>query len=85
MEITIDADLDDILYQCSSRDIKYLINYLVENNHIHKLQTKPQHINKKSNIHDDLWDEALIKLKDNRHLLSVSEVNYIQQIANKIP
>lgn len=69
---------------CSRRELKNLIDYLVDEGHI----SKEQGMNKTSgvrnpNINDDIYFEAIDALVKVRHLLSIEEEEYIIKLSDK--
>ena len=80
----IDIDAWDYISACSNREVKELIEALVENGHLDSFNGQVKPANVHNSLLDDEWSETLNKLRDSRHLLSVEEENTIIKIANKL-
>lgn len=81
----IDIEPGDFLDSCNEREVKELIDALVEDGHISETQK-----NKKvegaigtPNMQDVIFWESLDHLKKCRDLLSIHEENYINNMAHK--
>lgn len=79
--LDVDIDIDEFLSNCSQKDIKYIIDSLIEDGHLDK---KIIDIEKKKSVLDNDWQDSLDKLKNNRHRLTVEEENVIQKICDKL-
>lgn len=79
--LDVDIDIDEFLSNCSKKDIKYIIDCLVEDGHLDK---KIIDIEKKKSVFDNDWQDSLDKLKNNRYRLTVEEENVIQKICDKL-
>lgn len=82
INLYIDFEIDEILFNCSKRNIQEIIEYLIKNGYILKEQIVT---NQSKNMHDDLWYEAITKLLKNRHVLSKYQIDKIEEIARNIP
>ena len=80
----IDIDAWDYISACSNREVKELIEALVEDGHLDSFNGQVKPANVHNSLLDDEWSETLNKLRDSRHLLSVEEENTIIKIANKL-
>jgi hypothetical protein len=83
-----DIDIDPIEFvdACTSRERQELIDYLVECGHISEDQKDIKTNNhgvRRPNINDESFWGSLDYLKKCRHLLSLDEENYINNIADK--
>lgn len=68
--------------ECSKRDIEELIDVLINDGHLDTFNGKVKPSNSNT-LMDDEWNEALEKLRNSRHLLSIEEENRITDIAKK--
>ena len=86
VSVNMDLNVDDFLSSCSKKDIKYLIECLVEDGHIDTLNLTLLNNNaKKTNlINDDIWNSIIKKLLEKRHQLSSEEETTVLNIADKI-
>jgi hypothetical protein len=79
----IDIDAWDYISACSNREVKELIEALVEQGHLDSFNGQVKVSNPQNNLLDDEWWESLVKLRDSRHLLSNDEEFLIRNIANR--
>jgi len=75
----IDIDAWDYISACSNREVKELIEALIEQGHLDSFKVN----NPQNNLFGDEWWESLVKLRDSRHLLSNDEETLIRNIANR--
>ena len=80
----IDIDAWDYISACSNREVKELIEALVENGHLDSFNGQVKPVNKHNTLLDDEWWAALVKLRDSRHLLSPEDENRITDIAKRL-
>ena len=80
----IDIEPWEYISACSSREVKELIEALVEEGHLDSFNGQVKPVNKHNTLLDDEWWTALVKLRDSRHLLSPEDENRITDIANKL-
>ena len=80
----IDIDAWDYISACSNREVKELIEALVENGHLDSFNGQVKPVNTHNTLMDDEWWTALVKLRDSRHLLSPEDENRITDISNKL-
>ena len=80
----IDIDAWDYISACSNREVKELIEALVENGHLDSFNGQVKPVNTHNTLMDDEWWTALIKLRDSRHLLSSEDEQRITEITNKL-
>jgi len=80
----IDIDAWDYISACSNREVKELIEALVENGHLDSFngQVKPANIH--NSLLDDEWSETLNKLRDSRHLMSSEDEQRIIDVAKRL-
>lgn len=82
----IDIDPSEFVDACSSIERQELIDYLVECGYISEDQKdikSPNYGVRNPNINDESFWVSLDRLKRCRHLLSLDEENYINNIADK--
>ncbi len=81
----ISVDPDEFVSSCNSREIKELIEVLIEDGHIEPSQTQKNLSNgiRRPNVNDDIFSESIDVLGKCRDLLSLDEENYINKLAEK--
>jgi hypothetical protein len=79
----IDIDAWDYISACSNREVKELIEVLIEQGHLDSFNGQVKVTNPQNNLFDDEWWELLVKLRDSRNLLSNDEESLIKNIANR--
>jgi hypothetical protein len=82
MSISIDIDIDDILWNMSDREKQELVDDLYEDGY------RPKQVGGSSdsnNILDDAWEVTLSKLSKGRLMLTTDEEELIHKIANRLP
>lgn len=82
----IDVNPSEFVDACSSIERQELIDYLVECGYISEDQKDiktPNYGVKSPNVNDKTYWDALNVLTKSRHLLSLDEENYINNIADK--
>jgi len=86
VSVNISVSIDDFLNSCSSKDIRYLIECLVEDGHLNKINLTLLNNSKKSTniINDDIWNDVIKNLLENRHQLSVEDETTVLNISEKI-
>jgi len=77
-EISMDVDIEDFLYECSSREIEEVIKWLEESDYI-----KPHNIVDEGSVMDIEWSNTVSKLQTLRQRLTVEEEELIKSIVNK--
>ena len=80
----IDIDAWDYISACSNREVKELIEALVENGHLDSFNGQVKPVNTHNTLMDDEWWTALVKLRDSRHLLSPEDENRITDISKRL-
>ena len=83
MELSFEVDVEEIVDSCNTREINHLIEYLIKKNYIDKTQILSKI--SKTNMHDELWDETILKLRESRLLLSSSQTSLIERIVKNLP
>lgn len=77
--VDIDVSVSDFLDECSSFEIQEVVEWLRENGDLDEFVIIP----KDSNPQDEIFNEGLKNLIDNRYLLSTEEEELIMNIAKK--
>lgn len=77
--VDIDVSVSDFLEECTSFEIREVIEWLRENGNSNEVDI----ITKDSNPQDEIFNEGLKNLLDNRYLLSTEEEELIMDIAKK--
>jgi len=79
----IDIEPWEYVSACSNREVDELINTLIEDGHLDKFNGKVVSKGDASLMSEE-WDEALAKIRNSKHLLSIDDENVIINIANKL-
>jgi hypothetical protein len=79
----IDIEPWEYISACSNREVDELINTLIEDGHLDKFNGKVVSKGDASLMSED-WNEALAKIRNSKHLLSIDDENVIINIANKL-
>jgi len=77
----IDLSVDDIYENLSDREVKRLINLLVEEGEVISTNISK---NESMSFLDEDWKKTLINLMNNRHRLSNEDEELIKKIAQKL-
>jgi hypothetical protein len=77
----VDLSVDDIYENLSDREVKRLINLLVEEGEVISTNTSK---NESMSFLDEEWKKTLINLMNNRHRLSNEDEELIKTIAQKL-
>jgi hypothetical protein len=70
--LDVDIDIDEFLSNCSKKDIKYIIECLIEDGHLNQEVLKE---NLKVSEQNHEWDNVIQKLQNSRHQLTLEEEN----------
>jgi hypothetical protein len=83
-EFTTEIDIDayDYVSECSKREIKDLIEVLIEEGHLSQSAVTPVKP-KDRNILDDEWDEIVTKIQTSRLVMSDEDEQMIREISKK--
>lgn len=81
VEAEVDVDIDDFLSACSSREIKQLINALIEDDHLKPSASKVP-IEPKSYL-DTEWDELTDKFSEIRLRLTQEDEESLRSILKR--
>lgn len=79
--ISIDVDIDDMLYNLSDREKQKLVDELYDDGFV---QTQISTDDSNNNLLDVMWTESVTKLLNNRHMLTSEDEEIIKKISNKI-
>jgi hypothetical protein len=82
----INIDPSEFVDACSSTERQELIDYLIECGFISEDQKdikKPNYGVRRPNVNDQTFWESLERLAKCRHLLSIEEENFINNLSNK--
>ena len=79
----ISVDPDEFVSSCNSREIKELIDELIEKGHIDRSAVSPEQNDKTINKRDCEFVDALSHLRNKRHLLTTTEEGFIISLADK--
>lgn len=82
--MTIDIDIEDVLDDCSSWEIDYVINWLKRNDYIKNNYVVSDNEYESDNIMDIEFKTAIDKIRDKRLNISLEDEALIKQIANKL-
>jgi hypothetical protein len=77
----VDLSVDDIYENLSDREVKRLINLLVEEGEVISTNISK---NESMSFLDEEWKKTLINLMNNRHRLSNEDEELIKTIAQKL-
>jgi hypothetical protein len=84
MVMTIDIDIEDVLDDCSSWEIDYVINWLKRNDYIKNNYVVSDNEYESGNIMDIEFKTAIDKIRNKRLNISLEDEALIKQIANKL-
>ncbi len=79
----ISVDPDEFVSSCNSREIKELIDELIERGHINRSAVSSEQNDKTINKRDCEFVDALNHLRNKRHLLTTTEEGFIISLADK--
>jgi hypothetical protein len=74
--VSVDVDIDDVISSLSVRELQQLVDELYEDGYVAKKAEFPST--------DDVWNDQIGKLSNNRWRLSEEDQKTILQITNKI-
>ena len=80
----IDIDAWDYISACSNREVKELIEALVDGGHLDSFNGQVKPVNTHNTLMDDEWWTALVKLRDSRHLMSSEDEQRIIDVAKRM-
>jgi hypothetical protein len=80
VDISTDVDIDEIdfIEDCTDYEIQNIIKWLSENNYINRKDTDIE------NSNEIIWNNAINKFIDSKHLLTQEEETIILNIASKL-
>ena len=82
MSISIDIDVDDILWNMSDREKQELVDELYDDGYVPKQMGVSE---SESNILDIAWQNTISKLSKGRLMITPEEEEIISKIANRLP
>lgn len=82
VDVDLDIDVDDFLSECSKREIKELINALIEDGHLAKHPLLPGHEEKWSKMEEEFVDK-LRTISSKYYQMSDEELDMIDKLYNK--
>ena len=77
----VDVDVDDFMYQCNNREIKEVIEYLIEEGHIEPKQVVRS--NASLSLIEYEFNEIIEKIQENRIRLTAEEDVLLKKIADR--
>ena len=82
VDVDLDIDVDDFLSECSSKEIKLLINTLIEDGHLNK---NPLVLDPKSKLSaaEEEYINKLHTISSKYYLMSEEELEIINNLYNK--
>lgn len=83
-DVEVNVDYDDFLEACSVNEINRVIEWLEDNNYIFKQPNMGKKSNYKNNTQDDIFNDMVYKLINNRWKLSKEDQQKIEIISNSI-
>ena len=78
VDVDVDVDIIEILDECSSSEIKEVIDWLVDNDYI-----KSERTTKSESLMEEEWNDVINKLHTLRQRLTIEEEQIIKSIINK--
>jgi hypothetical protein len=81
-ESYVDVDVDEFVSSCSSREIKELINALIEDGHLEKSQFIKQPDDKKGVLEEEFLNKLEV-LSTKYYSMSEEELEFIDNLYNK--
>lgn len=81
---SIDIEPWEYVSECSKREIEDLIESLIGDGHLDMFNGKVKPKNDHNTLMDDEWNEALNKLRDSRHLMSIEDEERIIDVVKRL-
>ena len=81
---SIDIEPWEYVSECSKSEIEDLIETLIEDGHLDMFNGKVKPKNDHNTLMDDEWNEALNKLRDSRHLMSIEDEERIIDVVKRL-
>lgn len=82
MSISIDIDIEDIVWNMSDREKQELVDELYDDGYVPKQMGVSE---SESNILDITWQNTISKLSKGRLMITPEEEEIISKIANRLP
>jgi hypothetical protein len=80
VETEVWVDVQEFIDQCSEKEIQKMIKILAEDGQIKKKDIK----SKNNNLSDEMWQEKVEKILENRLILTDEEILVIEKIAGRL-
>jgi hypothetical protein len=80
VETEVWVDVQEFIDQCSEKEIQKMIKILAEDGQIKKRDIK----SKNNNLSDEMWQEKVEKILENRLILTDEEILVIEKIAGRL-
>ena len=82
VDVDLDIDVDDFLSECSSKEIKELINALIEDGHLAKHPLLPGYEEKMGKMEEEFVDK-LYTISSKYYSMTDDELEIINNLYNK--
>ena len=82
VDVDLDIDIDDFLSECSSREIKELINALIEDGHLAKHPLLPGHEEKLGKMEEEFVGKLYV-ISSKYYSMTEEELEMIDKLYNK--
>lgn len=80
VETEVWIDVEEFLNECGEKEINKLIKVLVEDGHIKRSEIK----SKNHNLLDEMWQEKVEKILNNRLALTEEEIILVEKITTRL-
>jgi hypothetical protein len=80
VEAEVWIDVEEFVNECSEKEVNKLIKVLVEDGHIKRSEIK----SKNQNLLDEMWQEKVEKILNNRLALTEEEIILVERIATRL-
>ena len=82
VDVNVDIDVDDFISECSSREIKELINALIEDGHLSKHPLIPGYDDKLSKMEEEFMGKLHV-ISSKYYSMTEEELEIINNLYNK--
>ena len=82
VDVDVDIDVDDFLSECSNREIKELINALIEDGHLAKHPLLPGHEEKMGKMEEEFVNKLYV-ISSKYYSMTEEELEMINNLYNK--
>jgi len=83
VDVDVDIDVDEFLSSCSKREIKEVINALVEDGHLSKNPIAMIALNAKLSVSEEEFLEKLTLISGKYYSMTDEELEFINNLYNK--